>query len=67
MQIMSKSRTNNFNVIMLIVHMINLNIQAFQPLMTTEMFIAFSGLIATAHTVGGLYFRKITTKPLSKL
>ena len=38
-----------------------------EPLVSPEAFVAISIIIAIAHSIGGVYIRSITTKPLDEL
>lgn len=62
-----KSRTVRWNMIMAGLQTVNGMVMMLEPLVAPEAFVAISMVIAIAHSVGGVYLRSITTKPLNEL
>ena len=62
-----KSRTVRWNMIMAGIQTANGMVMMLEPLVAPESFVAISMVIAIAHSVGGVYLRSITTKPLDEL
>ena len=62
-----KSRTVRWNMIMAALQTANGMVMMLEPLVAPEAFVAISMVIAIAHSVGGVYLRSITTKPLNEL
>lgn len=62
-----KSKTIRWNMIMAALQTMNGMVMMLEPLVAPEAFVAISIIIAVMHSVGGVYIRSITTKPLSEL
>lgn len=62
-----KSKTVRFNMLMAALQTINGSILMIEPLVEPEAFVAIAMAIAVAHSVGGVYLRYITNKPISEL
>ena len=62
-----KSKTVKWNMLMAALQTINGMVMMLEPLVAPEAFVAISMIIAVAHSVGGVYLRYITTKPIDEL
>ena len=62
-----KSKTIRWNMLMAALQTLNGMVMMLEPLVSPEAFVAISIIIAIAHSIGGVYIRSITTKPLDEL
>jgi hypothetical protein len=62
-----KSKTIKWNLIMAALQVLNANVMMMEILFAPEVFVMVSMAIAVAHSVGGVYLRYITDKPLNEL
>ena len=60
-----KSKTIIFNMVMAGIEFLHASIQILEPVVSVDMFIYLSMGIGLVHSVGGVYLRTVTTKPLA--
>ena len=62
-----KSKTIRWNMLMAALQTMNGMVMMLEPFVAPEAFVFISIAIAIGHSVGGVYLRSITDKPLSEL
>lgn len=62
-----KSKTIRFNMLMAALQTVNGMIMMLEPLVEPQAFVIISMALAIAQSVGAVYLRAITNKPLNEL